>query len=64
MSEANQRFLVGRDEAALASAIADLIQDATLRQEVGTANRDRVKRKYDQEMMFQAYTAFLNVMTA
>jgi glycosyltransferase involved in cell wall biosynthesis len=53
----NRPFVVARDAAALAEAMAALLADPARRQAIGSANRARAERDYDQETMFQAYAA-------
>ncbi len=55
LSEANRRFVVAADDAALAGALRALLENAALRRELGAANRARAERQYDQERMFQSY---------
>lgn len=43
------------DEAGLAAALAALVEDQTLRQRLGVANRAHVRATYDQSRMFEAY---------
>ena len=54
--EANRPYIVpAGDEAALASAIAELAQDASLRATLGSANRVRAREHYDESDMIAAY---------
>jgi glycosyltransferase involved in cell wall biosynthesis len=53
----NRPFVVARDAAALAEAMAALLADPARRGAIGNANRARAERDYDQETMFQAYAA-------
>ena len=55
LAEENRPYVMPRDPAALAAAMAALLADPALRQGIGAANRDRVAREYDQERMFLAY---------
>ena len=47
----NHPFVVPCD----ATALAALLADPTQWQAIGTANRPRARRDYDQEIMFRAY---------
>jgi glycosyltransferase involved in cell wall biosynthesis len=51
----NRRFIVPKDEAALAGALTALLAAPPLRRELGQANRARAQTMFDQETMFQAY---------
>lgn len=53
----NAPFLVPRDDAALAGALATLLGDAALRRSLGEANRAKAERDYAQATMFAAYDA-------
>jgi glycosyltransferase involved in cell wall biosynthesis len=57
LAEQNRPFVVARDAAALADAMAALLADPVRRCAIGAANRARAERDYDQETMFQAYAA-------
>jgi glycosyltransferase involved in cell wall biosynthesis len=59
----NARFLVPRDDAALAGALKALLLQPTLRREVGAANRAKALRDYDEERMFAAYAAIFDSAT-
>jgi glycosyltransferase involved in cell wall biosynthesis len=61
LAEPNRRFVVARDEAALAGALAALLADPALRQALGAANRARAEAEFDQERMFATYGALLGV---
>lgn len=56
----NRPFIVGRGEAALAGALAALIDAPALRHAVGAANRAKAARDYDQDAMFHAYGALVS----
>ena len=56
----NRPYVVSRDAAALAAAMAALLADPALRQRIGAANRARAAREYDQETMFQAYAGLFD----
>jgi len=64
LAEENRPFVVARDAAALAEAMVALLADPARRQTIGSANRARVERKYDQETMFQAYAALFGGVPA
>ena len=51
----NRPFVVARDAAALAGAMAALLADPARRCAIGAANRARVEQEYGEERMFQAY---------
>jgi glycosyltransferase involved in cell wall biosynthesis len=53
----NRPYVVPPDEAALAEALAALLRDPALRRALGTANRARAARDFDQAAMFEAYDA-------
>jgi len=53
----NRPFVVARDPAALAGAMAALLADPARRCAIGAANRARVEQEYGEERMFQAYAA-------
>jgi glycosyltransferase involved in cell wall biosynthesis len=53
----NRPFVVPRDAASLAGAMAALLGDPEQRKTIGATNRARAVRDYDQETMFQAYAA-------
>jgi glycosyltransferase involved in cell wall biosynthesis len=58
VAEPNRAFVVApEDEAALAGALARLMDDADLRARLGEANRDRAVARYDIERMTAAYRA-------
>jgi glycosyltransferase involved in cell wall biosynthesis len=60
LAEANGPCIVPRDDTALASSLAALLGDATLRARIGAANRARALEAFDQERMFAAYAALLD----
>jgi glycosyltransferase involved in cell wall biosynthesis len=60
LAEANAPCIVPRDDTALASSLAALLGDATLRARIGAANRARALEAFDQELMFAAYAALLD----
>ena len=53
----NAALLTPRDDAALANALAALLDDPALRARLGAANRARAAREFDQAAMFAAYEA-------
>lgn len=55
VAEANRPFVVPRDEAPLAAAIAALAGDAALRMRLGEANRAKAEREFDQAAMIETY---------
>ena len=60
----NRPFVVARDPAALAGAMAALLADPARRGAIGAANRARVEREYGEETMFQAYAALFGGVVA
>ena len=60
----NRPFVVARDAAALAGAMAALLANPERRQAIGAANRARAEREYDQEKMFRAYAALFGEVAA
>ena len=59
----NRPFVVPREDAALAGALAALLDSPELRRAVGAANRAKAERDFDQEVMFRAYEALLTGVT-
>lgn len=59
LDEANRPFVTPLDPAALAAALATLLDRPELRRALGQANRARAERDYDQETMFRAYAELL-----
>jgi glycosyltransferase involved in cell wall biosynthesis len=57
LAEGNRPYVVPRDDAALAGAMATLLADPALRRTIGAANRARAECDYDEEKMFRAYAA-------
>jgi glycosyltransferase involved in cell wall biosynthesis len=57
LAEANRPYVTALDDAALAAALAALLDDAALRLELGAANRARAERDYDEATMVAAYAA-------
>ena len=57
LSPDNGRFVVPPDEAALASAIAALLDDAALRARLGAANRAQAEAAFGDAAMFAAWRA-------
>ncbi len=51
----NRPFVTGRDDAALASSLAALIGSPEARAAIGSANRRRAERDFDQLLMFRRY---------
>jgi glycosyltransferase involved in cell wall biosynthesis len=59
LAEDNAPFVVPRDAAALARALAMLIADPAQRVRIGSANRRRAEARFDENKMFDAYRAVL-----
>jgi len=59
VAEENRPFVVPKEEAALADALAGLLDDAALRARLGAANRAKAEQDYDQEVMFAAYAGLI-----
>lgn len=55
----NAGFVEGGDAQSLAACLRPLLADPALRRAVGTANRVKAERDYDQEAMFQAYARLI-----
>lgn len=55
----NRPFIAGRDDAALARSIGALLDAASLRRAIGSANRLRATREFDELTMFRRYRALL-----
>jgi glycosyltransferase involved in cell wall biosynthesis len=55
VSDENRPFLVDRDSNAVANAIDQLLEDAALRERLGTVNRARAMAEYDEDKMFSTY---------
>jgi glycosyltransferase involved in cell wall biosynthesis len=55
LSEPNRRFIVPRDDAALAGALQDLAAAPGLRAAIGAANRERAAAAYGQDAMLAAW---------
>jgi len=60
VAEENAALVVAQEDGALAGALRPLLQDAELRSRLGTANRAKALRDYDQETMFQAHAAVID----
>jgi len=60
LAETNAPCIVARDDAALASSLAVLLDDPALRARAGAANRARAVEAFDQERMFAAYAALFD----
>jgi glycosyltransferase involved in cell wall biosynthesis len=60
LAEANAPCIVARDDAALASGLAALLDDPARRAQIGTANRAKAIAAFDQERMFAAYAALFD----
>jgi glycosyltransferase involved in cell wall biosynthesis len=59
LDAANRRFVVARDQAALAAAMQALLDAPALRAALGAANRARAGQAFDQEAMFRTYAGLL-----
>lgn len=56
VAEPNRPFIAVRDDPkALAAMLEELAANDALRKEIGSANRDRAKARYDQAAMIEAY---------
>ena len=55
LAEANRPFVTALDDAALAAALAALLDRADLRRALGAANRARAERDYDEAAMLRGY---------
>lgn len=55
LADSNVRFVVPRDDAALADAMEQLLRQPLLRREIGAANRSKAERDYDEARMFHAH---------
>jgi glycosyltransferase involved in cell wall biosynthesis len=55
VDEQNKRFIVARDDDALASAIRELASDGELRNNLGERNRKKAYSEYDESRMFARY---------
>jgi glycosyltransferase involved in cell wall biosynthesis len=51
----NRRFVVSADARSLADAINELLDNETLRRDVGVANQERSLREFSEAQMFDAY---------
>lgn len=56
----NKPFIAGHDPETLAASIARLLEAPELRPSLGSANRRRAEREFDQQVMFRRYRALLN----
>jgi glycosyltransferase involved in cell wall biosynthesis len=57
LAEPNLSHVTARDDAALAGALASLIEDPAARQRIGLANKAKAERDFDQAAMFAAHGA-------
>jgi glycosyltransferase involved in cell wall biosynthesis len=60
VSSANAPFIVSKDAASLARAAKQLLDNETLRRQVGAANQARAVAEFSQEKMFAAYSALFD----
>ncbi len=60
----NEPFIGPLDEIALAGAIRRLLHDPRSRTRIGTANRAKAEREFDQEAMFLSYAALFEGRSA
>lgn len=60
LPESNGPFVVGRDDAALGTALRTLLQQRDLRHALGQANRMRAEQRFDQRAMFAAWAAVMD----
>ena len=60
LAEANGRFVVPRDDGALAEAMAALLRDPARRGAIGADNRAKAERDFDQATMFAAWAALFD----
>lgn len=60
LPEAGRRFVTPRDDAALAAALVELIQQPELRAELGRASRRKAEAEYSQERMVERWAALLD----
>jgi glycosyltransferase involved in cell wall biosynthesis len=51
----NRKFVVSADTQPLADAINELLDNQTLRRDVGAANQERCRREFSEGQMFEAY---------
>ncbi len=59
LPEPGRRFVVPLEDAALGEAMRTLIGSADLRRALGTANRAKAERDYDEQTMFAAWAELL-----
>ena len=57
VAEPNTRFIAGHDAASLSANLARLLSDRQLRQELGAANREKARRDFDRQAMFDSWGA-------
>jgi glycosyltransferase involved in cell wall biosynthesis len=55
----NRPYVVAKRDDTLADAIAALLADRALREQIGTANREHARVHYDQDTMFRAHDLIL-----
>lgn len=64
LAEENQPLLCAREDAALAASLLALLREPAARARIGTANRVKALREFDQERMFAAYAALFDGVAA
>ena len=57
VAPANGPYVMPLDDAALAAAFRGLLDQPSLRQALGAANRTRAEQEFDQAKMFQAWAS-------
>lgn len=57
LAPANAEFIVARDDAALAGALARLLAEPAGCAAIGAENRAKAEAEYDEQVMFRAYAA-------
>lgn len=57
LADANAPYVTALDDAALATGLRSLLDQAALRQTLGAANRAKAEQEFNQEAMFQAWAA-------
>jgi glycosyltransferase involved in cell wall biosynthesis len=60
LPQVSRRFVTALDDGAFAGALSALIRDGALRRELGSANRAKAERDFDQSTMFAAWAELLD----